>query len=72
MPYFCTVQLEFGENLGNGSIGRLFKGTYLSQGVAIKIMEIDEYGSGSESDTHRSAPAAERLQIFKQEVSIMR
>ncbi|KAG0580913.1 hypothetical protein KC19_4G210100 [Ceratodon purpureus] len=65
--------LEFGGKLGNGSTGSLFKGTYMSQDVAIKIMEIDECnGSGTESDTHRSAPASERLQIFKQEVSIMR
>ena len=67
------MQLEFGGKLGNGSTGSLFKGTYMSQDVAIKIMEIDECnGSGTESDTHRSAPASERLQIFKQEVSIMR
>lgn len=65
--------LEIGEKLGTGSTGRLYKGKYLSQDVAIKIIEIDEYnGSGTDSDTHRSAPAAERLQIYKQEVSIMR
>lgn len=64
--------LEIGEKLGTGSTGRLFKGTYLSQDVAIKIMEIDEYSSGTDSDTHRSTPASERLQIYKQEVSIMR
>lgn len=69
---FRTVQLEIGEKLGTGSTGRLFKGTYLSQDVAIKIMEIDEYSSGTDSDTHRSTPASERLQIYKQEVSIMR
>lgn len=67
------AQLEFGEKLGKGSTGRLFKGRYLSQDVAIKIMEIDDCGtSGSDSDTHRSSPASERLQIFKQEVLIMR
>lgn len=65
--------LEIGEKLGNGSTGRLYKGKYLSQDVAIKIIEIDEYNSsGTDSDTHRSAPASERLQIYKQEVSIMR
>lgn len=65
--------LEFGEKLGKGSTGRLFKGRYLSQDVAIKIMEIDHCGSsGSDSDTQRSSPASERLQIFKQEVLIMR
>jgi len=67
------VQLEIGEILGNGSSGGLYKGKYLSQDVAIKIIEIDEdNNSAIDSDTHRSAPAAERLQIFKQEVSIMR
>lgn len=71
--YSWTAQLEIGEKLGTGSTGRLYKGKYLSQDVAIKIIEIDEYnGSGTDSDTHRSAPAAERLQIYKQEVSIMR
>jgi hypothetical protein len=70
---FFAVQLEIGEKLGNGSTGRLYKGKYLSQDVAIKIIEIDEYNSsGTDSDTHRSAPASERLQIYKQEVSIMR
>ncbi|KAG0593244.1 hypothetical protein KC19_1G315100 [Ceratodon purpureus] len=65
--------LEIGEKLGNGSTGRLYKGKYLSQDVAIKVIEIDEYNSsGTDSDTHRSAPASERLQIYKQEVSIMR
>jgi hypothetical protein len=67
------MQLEIGEKLGNGSSGGLYKGKYLSQDIAIKIIEIDEYNnSGIDSDTHRSAPASERLQIFKQEVSIMR
>jgi hypothetical protein len=67
------VQLQVGEKLGNGSTGRLYKGKYLSQDVAIKVIEIDDCnGSGTDSDTHRSTPAAERLQIYKQEVSIMR
>lgn len=67
------MQLEIGEKLGNGSSGGLFKGKYLSQDVAIKIAEIDEYNnSGVDSDAQKSAPASERLQIFKQEVSIMR
>lgn len=71
--YFWPLQLEIGEKLGNGSTGRLYKGKYLSQDVAVKIIEIDEYNSsGTDSDTQRSAPAAERLQIYKQEVSIMR
>lgn len=70
---FFTVQLEIGEKLGHGSSGGLYKGKYLSQDVAIKIIEIDEYNnSGIDSGTHRSAFASERLQIFKQEVSIMR
>jgi len=62
-----------GEKLGTGSTGQLFKGKYLSQEVAIKIIEIDDCnGSGTDGDMHRSAPAAERLQIYKQEISIMR
>lgn len=70
--WFCP-QLQIGEQLGTGSTGRLFKGKYLSQEVAIKIIEIgDCSGSGTDGDTHQSAPAAERLQIYKQEISIMR
>jgi serine/threonine protein kinase len=65
--------LEIGEKLGKGSSGGLFKGKYLSQDVAIKIIEIDEYhNSEIDSDTHVCAPASGRLQVFKQEVSIMR
>ncbi|KAG0580630.1 hypothetical protein KC19_4G188300 [Ceratodon purpureus] len=65
--------LQIGEQLGTGSTGRLFKGKYLSQDVAIKIILIgDCSGSGTDGDTHQSAPAAERLQIYKQEISIMR
>lgn len=67
------VQLEIGEKLGKGSSGGLYKGKYLSQDVAIKIIEIDEYrNSELDSDTHVCAPASGRLQVFKQEVSIMR
>lgn len=66
-------QLHIGEKLGTGSTGQLYKGTYLSQDVAIKIIEIDDCNSsGMDGGTHRSAPAAERLQIYKQEISIMR
>lgn len=69
---FCP-QLHIGEQLGTGSTGRLFKGKYLSQDVAIKIIEIGDYtGSGTDADTHQSSLAAERLQIYKQEISIMR
>lgn len=65
--------LHIGERLGTGSTGQLFKGKYLSQDVAIKIIEIDECnGSGTDGDTHQSRQAAERLQIYKQEISIMR
>lgn len=67
------MQLDFGEKLGNGLTCRLCKGTHLSQDVAIKIMEIEKYnGGGTEPDTHRSDTTSERLQIFKQEFSIMR
>ena len=71
---FCSVcpQLQIGEQLGIGSTGRLVKGKYLSQDVAIKIIEIgDSSASGSDKD-HQTALAAERLQIYKQEISIMR
>lgn len=64
------LQLHIGENLGTGSTGRLFKGKYLSQDVAIKIIEIAE--CRTDGDTYQSSPAAERLQIYKQEISIMR
>lgn len=65
--------LHIGENLGTGSTGRLFKGTYLSQDVAIKIIEIAECnGSATDGDTCQASLAAERLQIYKQEISIMR
>jgi len=71
--YIICPQLHIGEKLGAGSTGQLFKGKYLSQEVAIKIIEIDDCnGGGTDGDTHRSAPAAERLQIYKQEISIMR
>ncbi|KAL3679475.1 hypothetical protein R1sor_022431 [Riccia sorocarpa] len=64
--------LVIGDRLGGGSSGRLYKGQYLSQDVAIKIIELNEYSMENESGTHRTVPAAELLQMFKQEVSIMR
>lgn len=68
-----VLQLQVGEQLGHGSIGQLYKGKYLSQDVAIKVIEIDaSSGNSTGSDTYRIAPATERLQIYKQEVSIMR
>ncbi|CAM6106661.1 unnamed protein product [Calypogeia fissa] len=64
--------LQIGERLGGGCSGRLYKGKYLSQEVAIKIMELDDMNVENESGTLRTVPAAELLQMFKQEVSIMR
>ncbi|KAG6544341.1 hypothetical protein Mapa_014175 [Marchantia paleacea] len=64
--------LVIGERLGGGSSGRLYRGQYLSQDVAIKIIELNELNVENESGTLRSVPAVELLQMFKQEVSIMR
>ncbi|KAL2613531.1 hypothetical protein R1flu_025223 [Riccia fluitans] len=64
--------LEIGEKLGGGSSGRLHRGKYLSQEVAIKIIELTEVNMENDSGTLRSVPAVELLQMFKQEVSIMR
>lgn len=68
----CCVQLQIGERLGGGCSGRLYKGKYLSQDVAIKVMELDDMNVENESGTLRTVPAVELLQMFKQEVSIMR
>jgi hypothetical protein len=50
----------------------LYKGKYLSQEVAVKVMELDDMNIENESGTLRTVPAVELLQMFKQEVSIMR
>jgi hypothetical protein len=45
----------------------------MSQDVAIKMIALDERHSvDTDSDSLRAFPASERLQIFKQEISIMR
>jgi serine/threonine protein kinase len=62
-----------GEKLGNGSSGQLYRGKYMSQDVAIKMIALDEHHSmDTDSDSLRAFPASERLQTFKQEISIMR
>ncbi|KAH8946396.1 hypothetical protein BDL97_12G092300 [Sphagnum fallax] len=66
-------QLVLGEKLGMGSTGLLYRGTYLGQDVAIKVMEIEDcHSSSSDSDAPSTTPSIERLQTFIQEVSIMR
>lgn len=71
--FLVHQQLDIGDHLGTGSTGRLYKGTYLSQDVAIKIIEIAECSGGMrDGDSNSSGLAAERLQIYKQEISIMR
>ncbi|EFJ32295.1 hypothetical protein SELMODRAFT_451542 [Selaginella moellendorffii] len=64
--------LHIGARLGGGSSGRLYRGKYRGQDVAIKVIMLDEADGHSDSGTLRGAPAAELLQVFKQEVSIMR
>ncbi|PTQ44891.1 hypothetical protein MARPO_0017s0016 [Marchantia polymorpha] len=67
--WHCRGELVIGERRGGGSSGRLYRGQYLSQDIAIKIIELNVK---NESGTLRSIPAVELLQMFKQEVSIMR
>jgi hypothetical protein len=68
-----SLQLVLGEKLGMGSTGLLYRGTYLGQDVAIKVMEIEDcHSSSSDSDAPSTTPSIERLQTFIQEVSIMR
>lgn len=56
-----------------GSTGLLYRGKYLGQDVAIKVMEIEDcHTSSSDSDAQSTTPSIERLQTFIQEVSIMR
>ncbi|KAJ7521008.1 hypothetical protein O6H91_19G033800 [Diphasiastrum complanatum] len=64
--------LVIGERLGGGSSGRLYRGKYLSQDVAIKIILLDEEHAEPDVGTSSAKSATKLLQIFKQEVSIMR
>eukprot|EP00271_Cylindrocystis_brebissonii_P021928 TRINITY_DN816_c1_g5_i1.p1 TRINITY_DN816_c1_g5~~TRINITY_DN816_c1_g5_i1.p1 ORF type:complete len:761 (-),score=96.42 TRINITY_DN816_c1_g5_i1:1107-3389(-) len=65
--------LQLRERLGSGSSGRLYRGVYRGQDVAVKVITVagknqEEIGSGS----LKPAPVEELLQLFKQEVAIMR
>ncbi len=63
-----------GEKLGKGSSGQLYRGKYMSQDVAIKMIALDnDHDMGTQgADSLRAFPASELLHTFKQEVSIMR
>lgn len=74
--FFC-LQLSLGTKLGSGSSGRLYRGIYRGQDVAVKVIRLWEStnGAGGPEDlsgTLRAQPASELLQLFQQEVSIMR
>ncbi|KAH9541775.1 hypothetical protein CY35_14G083500 [Sphagnum magellanicum] len=66
--------LVIGEKLGKGSSGQLYRGKYMSQDVAIKMIALDnDHDMGTQgADSLRAFPASELLHTFKQEVSIMR
>ncbi len=67
------MQLVIGEPLGKGSSGQLYRGKYMSQDVAIKMIAlVDGHNVDMDSDSLQACPASERLQTFKQEFSIMR
>eukprot|EP00897_Mesotaenium_endlicherianum_P006636 jgi/Mesen1/5/ME1029549C01927 len=68
---YCGLQLELGERLGGGSSGRLYRGVYRGQDVAIKVIVLADMTGEGNSGSLRAAPASELLQMFKQEVSIM-
>ena len=63
-----------GAKLGSGSSGRLYRGNYRGQDVAVKVIRIMEgvASTTEHSGTFRNQSASELLQLFKQEVSIMR
>ncbi|GAQ86356.1 ATMRK serine/threonine protein kinase-like [Klebsormidium nitens] len=63
--------LDIGERLGGGSSGRLYRGRYRGSDVAVKVILLEDLGVEA-SGTLRAAPAGELIQMFKQEVSIMR
>jgi hypothetical protein len=66
--------LVIGEKLGKGSSGQLYRGKYMSQDVAIKMIALDnDHDMDAQgADSLRAFPASELLHTFKQEVSIMR
>ncbi len=71
--FFVWMQLVIGEPLGKGSSGQLYRGKYMSQDVAIKMIAlVDGHNVDMDSDSLQACPASERLQTFKQEFSIMR
>eukprot|EP00850_Spirogloea_muscicola_P001579 SM000006S19344 [mRNA] locus=s6:214523:219235:+ [translate_table: standard] len=64
--------LELGSRLGGGSSGRLYRAKYRGQDVAVKVIMLADGSLEGISGSLRPAPGSELLQMFKQEVAIMR